>query len=46
MPKIWQNLKNITHWLSNMDSRDASASKKKMMMEKDEGVEDTNSAID
>ena len=32
MPKIWQNLKNIsdsvTQWLSNMDPRDASASKK------------------
>ena len=31
MPKIWQNLKNIndwlTQWLSNMDPRDASASK-------------------
>ena len=31
MPKIWPNLKNITHWLtdwlSNMDARDASASK-------------------
>ena len=28
MPKIWQNLKNITQSLSNMDPRDASASKK------------------
>ena len=27
MPKIWQNLKNITDWLLNMDPRDASASK-------------------
>ena len=27
MPKIWQNLKNINDWLSNMDPRDASASK-------------------
>ena len=27
MPKIWQNLKNITQSLSNMDPRDASASK-------------------
>ena len=31
MPKIWQNLKNmndpLTEWLSNMDPRDASASK-------------------
>ena len=29
MPKIWQNLKNITYSLSNMDPRDASASKNK-----------------
>ena len=28
MNKIWQNFKNITQWLSNMDPRDASASKK------------------
>ena len=28
MPKIWQNLKNITDSLSNMDPRDASASNK------------------
>ena len=28
MSKNWQNLKNITEWLSNMDPRDASASKK------------------
>ena len=31
MPKIWQNLKNINHPLSNMDPRDASASKKSVL---------------
>ena len=34
MPKIWQNLKSINKWVSNMNLRDDSASKKT----KNEGI--------